>query len=132
MPAPPGSAVDEDEDWCGLATAAVDVEPLDLGRSIGGALGLADMPARQFAVADAALDQLLAVGRISGLVIGRVEGGLVVVEEYRQTFFGHRIRYRFLIVTPARAFVSFRGAGAACEPGTHAHGLVDLWMGRCS
>jgi len=27
---------------------------------------------------------------------------------------------------------SFRGSGAACEPGTYAHGLVTLWMGGCS
>src|SRR6267142_1128150 len=89
MPAPPGAAMDEDEDGSGFAIGAVDVEPFDLGRSVGGALGLADAAARQLAVADAALDQLLAVGRIGGLVIGRVECGLVVVEEYRRTFFGH-------------------------------------------
>ena len=54
------------------------------------ALGLADAKARQFAVADAALDQLLAVWRIGRLVIGCVECRLVVVEEYRRPFFGHR------------------------------------------
>src|SRR5207249_4532847 len=75
----------------GFASGAVDVEPLDLGRPVSGALGLADMPAHQFAVADAAPDQLLAVRRIGGLVIGRVECGLVVVEEYRRAFLGHPI-----------------------------------------
>src|SRR5260370_41825199 len=63
MPAAPGAAMDEDKDGCGFATAAVDVEPLDLGRSVGDALGLAEAPARQFAVANTTLDQLLAVGR---------------------------------------------------------------------
>src|SRR5438094_1510074 len=57
--APPGAAMDEDEDWCGVASGAVDVEPFDLGRSVGDPLGLPGAPARQLAVADAALDQLL-------------------------------------------------------------------------
>ena len=82
--------MDEDEDRCGCAASAVDVEPLDLARSVGDALGLADMSAREFAVADPALDQLLAVRRVGRLVIGRVECGLVVVEEYRRAFLGHR------------------------------------------
>src|SRR5207249_4126719 len=66
------------EDWpprwrrSGVASGAVDVEPCDLGRSVGDPLGLPGAPARQLAVADAALDQLLAVGRIGGLVVGRV------------------------------------------------------------
>jgi len=80
--------MDEDEDRRRGAGAAVDVEPLDLGRTIGEALGLADAPA--YAVADAALDQLLAVWRIGSLVIGRVERVLVVFEKYRQAFFRHR------------------------------------------
>ena len=37
-----------------------------------------------------ALDQLLSVERVSGLIIGRVECGLVIVEEYQRAFFGHR------------------------------------------
>ena len=82
--------MDEDKDRCRGARAAVDVEPLNLGRSVGGALGLADMPARDSAVGDAALDQLLAVRRIGGLVIRGVECRLVIVEEYRRAFFEHR------------------------------------------
>src|SRR6266851_9432805 len=89
MTAAPGAAMDEDEDRCGSAAGTVDVESLDLGRSVSGALGLADMPARQFAVADAALDQLLAVRRVGGLIIGRVECRLIVVEEYRRAFLRH-------------------------------------------
>jgi len=42
------------------------------------------------AVADAPLDQLLAVRRIGGQVISRIECSLVVGEEYRAPFFGHR------------------------------------------
>ena len=90
MPAAPGAAVDEDEDGCGVASGAIDIEPLDLGRSVSDALGLANVSSRQFAVADAALDQLVTVRRIGGLIIGRVERGLVIVEENRRAFFGHR------------------------------------------
>src|ERR1700736_3601359 len=90
MPAAPSAALDEDKDGCGFATGAVDAEPFDLGRSVGSALGLPDAPARQFAVADAAADQLLAVRRKGGLIIGRVECGLIVVEEYRRAFLRHR------------------------------------------
>ena len=82
--------MDEDKDGCGFASAAVDIEPFDFAMPVSDALGLADAPARQFALADAALDQLLAVRRIGGLVIGRVECGLVIVEEYRRAFIGHR------------------------------------------
>src|SRR6266436_6050792 len=65
--ATPGAAMDEDEDRCHGASGAVDVKLLDLGRSVGDALGLPDPTARKFAVVDAALDQLLAVRRIGGL-----------------------------------------------------------------
>jgi hypothetical protein len=41
-PAAPGAAMNEDENWCQGPCGAVDVEPLDLGRSVGDALGLAD------------------------------------------------------------------------------------------
>jgi hypothetical protein len=88
--AAPGAAMDKDKDRrCG-PRAAVDVESLDLGPTIGDALGLAQAAPRHCALADAARDQLLAVGRISGLVIGRVEGFLVVIEKYRRAFFRHR------------------------------------------
>ncbi len=40
--AAPGAAMDEDEDRCRGASGAVNVEPLDLGRSVSDALGLAD------------------------------------------------------------------------------------------
>jgi len=89
-PAAPGAAMDEDKDRRRHQPAAVDVEPFDLGRSVGDPLGLADAPSRHCAVGDAALDQLLSVERVSGLIIGRVECGLVMVEEYRRAFFGHR------------------------------------------
>src|SRR5207244_2125462 len=90
MPAAPGAAMDEDKDGCGFATGAVDVEPFDLGRSVGDARGLAEAPARQFAVANTTLDQLLAVGRIGGLVIGCIQCRLVIIKEYRRYFFGYR------------------------------------------
>jgi hypothetical protein len=63
----------KNEDGCGIAVSAVNVNLLDLGRSIREALGLADAKARQFAVADPAFDQLLAARRIGGLVISRIE-----------------------------------------------------------
>src|SRR5438105_15446201 len=69
-----------------FASGAVYVQLLDLGRAIGDALGLADTMARQFAVADSAFDQLLTIRRVGGLVIGRVECGLIIVEEYRRIF----------------------------------------------
>src|ERR1700730_13394910 len=62
LAAAPSAAMNEDKDRCHGASGAVDVKPLDLGRSVGDALGLADPKAREFAVVDAALDQLLAVG----------------------------------------------------------------------
>src|SRR6266436_2698231 len=61
--AAPSAAMNEDKDRCHGASGAVDVKLLDLGRSVGDALGLADAKARQFAFADSALDQLLAVRR---------------------------------------------------------------------
>src|SRR5436305_3772393 len=88
--AAPGTTVDKDEDRCRIASGAVNVDPLDLSRSIREALGLADAVSRQFAVPDRALDQLLAVRRIGGLIISRIERGLVVIEEYRRPFFCHR------------------------------------------
>ena len=82
-----------------VVPGTVDIEPLDLGRPVGDPLGLADAPAHLGAIA--ALDQLLAVCRIGGLVIGRVERGLVVVKEYRQACLGHR--------TPAVCAAASRG-----------------------
>ena len=88
--AAPGATVDKDEDRRRGASRAVNIEPLNLGLSVSDALGLADAKARQFAVADAALDQLLAVWCIGSLVIGCVECRLVVVKVYGRAFFGHR------------------------------------------
>src|SRR6516164_4324332 len=82
--AAPGAAMDEDEDQPRGTPDTVDVELLDLGAAIGDALGLANAPAHIGAGGDAAFDQLLAVWRIGGLVIGCVEWCLVVVEEYRR------------------------------------------------
>jgi hypothetical protein len=48
------------------------------------------MPADDRAVADTPLDQLLAVWRIGGLIIGRVDRRLVIVEKYQRAFFAHR------------------------------------------
>ena len=82
--------MDEDEDRRRVVPGAVDVEPLNLGRPVGDALGLADAPAHIGAGSDAALDQLLAVWRIGSLVIGGVERGLVIIEKHRRAFFRHR------------------------------------------
>jgi hypothetical protein len=78
--------MDENEDRRPFASGAVYVQSLDLGRAIGDALGLADTMARQIAVADSAFDQLLTIRRVGGLVIGGVECGLVIIEEYRLIF----------------------------------------------
>jgi hypothetical protein len=88
--ATPGATMDKDKDRRCVAFGAVNVEPLNLGLSVSDALGLADAKARQFAVADALLDQLLAVWRIGSLVISCVECRLVVVKVYRRPFLGHR------------------------------------------
>jgi maleylacetoacetate isomerase len=57
--AAPGATVDKDKDRCCGMFGTVNIEPLDLGRSIREALGLADAVSRKFAVSDTALDQLL-------------------------------------------------------------------------
>src|SRR6266567_3418324 len=103
----PGAAMDEEEDRCHCASRAVNVKPLDFGRSVSDALGLADAEARQFAFADSALDQLLAVRRIGGLVIGCVECRLIVVKVYGRAFFGHRTP---LFVRPPRSAMT-KGRG---------------------
>jgi hypothetical protein len=71
------------EDRRQFASAAVYVQSLDLGRTIGDALGLTDPLSCQLAVADSAFDQLLTIRRVGGLVIRRVERCLIVVEEDR-------------------------------------------------
>src|SRR5215472_10526105 len=81
-PAAPCAAMDEDKDHGRGLPAAVDVEPLDLGRTVGDALGVTDAPARHRTFVDSTLDQLCAIGRVGGLVIGRVERRLVIVEKY--------------------------------------------------
>jgi hypothetical protein len=83
--------MDEDEDRRQFASGAVYVQSLDLARPIGDALGLADTMTRQFAVADSAFDQLLTVRGVGGLIICGIECGLVIIEEYRRTFFGHQL-----------------------------------------
>ena len=80
--------MDKDEDRCRVASSAVNVDPLDLGRSICEALGLADAKPRQFAVADAPLDQLFAVWCIGSPVIGCIECRLIVVKVYGSAFSG--------------------------------------------
>src|SRR5205814_8233763 len=84
-------AMDEEEDRRQFASGAVYVQTLDLGRAIGNTLGLADTMARQFAVADSAFNQLLTVRGIGGLIVGRIEGALVIIQEYRKTFSRHQI-----------------------------------------
>jgi hypothetical protein len=48
------------------------------------------MRSRQLALADPALDQLLAVWRTGGLVISRIERSLIVIEKYRRSVRSHR------------------------------------------
>jgi hypothetical protein len=82
--------MDEDEDRRQFASGAVYVQLLDLGRAIWYALGLADPSSCQLAVAVSAVDQLLTIRRVGGLVIRRVERCLIVVEEDPRTFIRHR------------------------------------------
>jgi hypothetical protein len=82
--------MDKDEEGCRGASSAVNIELLDLGRSIREALGLADARTGQFAVLNAALDQLLAVRRIRSLVVSGIECSLIVIEKYSRPFFRHR------------------------------------------
>src|SRR5262249_56150374 len=81
----PRPAVNEDIDRRVRLTGAVDVELLDLGRAIGDALGRADGSARPLAVGDAALGDLLAIGRVDDLIVGVVERLLVHVEPNERT-----------------------------------------------
>src|SRR5580693_439882 len=66
-----------------MSTRSISVGPYE-------ALGLADAKPRQFAVADAPLDQLFAVWCIGSPVIGCIECRLIVVKVYGSAFFGHR------------------------------------------
>ena len=82
-------AMNKHEDGCCGAGGAIDVELLDLAGALGDALRLADAAARQLAVAGPAPDQLLAVRRVGGLVMCRIEGRLVVVEKHRRPSLRH-------------------------------------------
>ena len=65
--------------------AAVDIELLDLGWTIGHALGRADRGTRALAVGDPALGYLFAIGGVDDLVISIVERLLVHVEPNERT-----------------------------------------------
>src|SRR5262249_33625393 len=90
----PRPAMNEDIDRRVRLTGAVDVELLDLGRAVGDALGRADDGARPLAVGDAALGDLLAIGRVDNLVIGVVERLLVHVEPNERTLGARLLRPR--------------------------------------
>jgi hypothetical protein len=70
--------------------AAIDVELLDVARAVGAAVGLAETGARQLAVGDPALADLVDIGRIGGLIVGAIELGLVVIDKDLGTFLGRR------------------------------------------
>src|SRR5205814_1050417 len=82
----PSAAVDEDVDRRVRLLGAEDVELLDLGQAIGNALRHAQNGAHLFAVDDAALADLIAVGGIDHLVVGVVERLLVHVEPDERSF----------------------------------------------
>src|SRR5262249_27968440 len=71
---------------------AVDVELLDLGWTIGDALGRADRGAGASAVGDPPLGDLLAIGCVDDLVVGVVERLLVHVEPNERTLRARRLR----------------------------------------
>src|SRR5215831_11636910 len=90
----PRPAVHEDIDRRVRLPGAVDGELLDLGRAVGDALGRADGGARPLAVGDAALGDLLAIGRVDDLIIGVVERLLVHVEPNERTLGARLLRPR--------------------------------------
>src|SRR5262249_42967679 len=75
-----------DIDWRVRLPGAVDVELLDLARAVG--------DARPFAVGDAPLGDLLAIGRVDDLIIGVVERLLVHVEPNERTLGARLLRPR--------------------------------------
>src|SRR5215813_4885660 len=79
-PVPPGAAMDVDVDRGVIMLAAVDVDTLDLARTVLEAQRLAEHGARDRAVGIAPGVDLVAVGRIDRLVVGIVERLLVHVE----------------------------------------------------
>ena len=102
----PCPAMDEDVHRRIGLLGAIDVELLDLARSVGDALGRPDDRAGLVAVGDPALGDLLAIGRIDHLVIGVVERLLVHVEPDQRALRARLLRQR----GTAR-----RDGGAACR-----------------
>src|SRR5437588_527320 len=94
MPLDSVAAVHEDIDRRVRLLGAVDVEPLDFARPIGDALRHADRGAGALAVENAALGDLLAIGRVDDLIVGVVELLLVHVEPHARTFCPRRLRQR--------------------------------------
>src|SRR5215813_5473028 len=83
-PVSPGAAMDVDVDRGVVALAAVDVDTLDLARTVLEAQRLAEHGARDRAVGVAAGVDLVAVGRVDRLVVGVVERLLVHVEPHER------------------------------------------------
>src|SRR5262249_21307644 len=108
----PGAAVDEDVDRRVRLSGAVDVELLDLGRSVGNAGGSADRGARALAVGNPALGDLVAVGRVDDLVVGVVELLLVHVEPDSWTLGARGLRPR----AAARGHCRAAGGGKDTAP----------------
>src|SRR5262245_17829021 len=88
-PCPP---VNENIDGGMRSFRPIDVELLDLGWTIGDAIGRADRRTRAFAVGDPPSGDLLAIRGVDDLVIGIVERLLIHVEPNERTLRAWRLR----------------------------------------
>ena len=79
-PGAPRAAMHEHVDGSIRGLGGEDVEGLHRSRAVGEALGRAEALANDLAVADAALEDVIAIGRIDELIVGVVELLLVHVE----------------------------------------------------
>ncbi len=82
--------MDEDKDGRVWRVGAEDVELLDRGFAVGAAERLADPRAGAGAVARPALVELEDIGLVNGLIVGRVELDLIVVEKDARAFLMRR------------------------------------------
>src|SRR5262249_26919454 len=82
----PGAAVDEHEDRRFRPPGAVDVELLDLGRTVGNAHRRAEPGARQLAVRRPSLSALVEEGGVVDLVVRGIQLDLIHVHPYAGAF----------------------------------------------
>ena len=93
-PGAPRAAMHEHVDGSIRGLGGEDVEGLHRSRAVGEALGRAEALANDLAVADAALEDVIAIGRIDELIVGVVELLLVHVEPDSWTLGARLLRQR--------------------------------------